>query len=65
MNEQTIILKTKAEQARTLLRIGEIDFDEAKKLVKPYIDLINSKSKEIAKKYNQKPRLVSVSGFLR
>lgn len=64
MNEQTIILKTKAEQARTLLRIGEIDFDEAKKLVKPYIDLV-SKSKEIAKKYNQKPRLVSVSGFLR
>lgn len=58
-------LKTKAEQARTLLRIGEIDFDEAKKLVKPYIDLVNSKSKEIAKKYNQKPRLVSVSGFLR
>lgn len=41
MNEQTIILKTKAEQARALLRIGEIDFDEAKKLVKPYIDLVN------------------------
>jgi hypothetical protein len=48
-----------------MLRIGEIDFDEAKKLVKPYIELVNSKSKEIAKKYNQKPRLVSVSGFLR
>lgn len=43
----------------------EITYDEAKKLAKPFIDIINNKSKEIAKKYNQKCRKVTFSGLMR
>lgn len=65
MNDEVRILKNEAEKARLLLRSGIIDLTEAKVKVKPYIDLVNKKSKEIAKKYNQKPRLVNASAFLR
>lgn len=65
MNDEVRILKNEAEKARVLLRSGIIDLTEAKVKVKPYIDLVNKKSKEIAKKYNQRPRLVNVSAFLR
>lgn len=58
-------LKEKAEQARILYRMGEISREQAKKEVKPYVEAVNAKSKEIAKKYNQRPRLVNIAGFLR
>ena len=31
----------------------------------PYLDAINEKSKEIAKKYSQNPRLVSFISYVR
>nr|DAF40847.1 MAG TPA: hypothetical protein [Caudoviricetes sp.] len=65
MNDEVRILKNEAEKARVLLRSGIIDLTEAKVKVKPYIDLVNKKSKEIAKKYNQRPRMVTASSFLR
>jgi hypothetical protein len=65
MNDEVRILKNEAEKARVLLRSGIIDLTEAKVKVKPYIDLVNKKSKEIAKKYNQRPRMVTTSSFLR
>lgn len=65
MNDEVRILKNEAEKARVLLRSGIIDLTEAKVRVKPYIDLVNKKSKEIAKKYNQRPRMVTASSFLR
>ncbi len=58
-------LKQKAEQARMLYRMGEISHEQAKKEVKLYVETVNAKSKEIAKKYNQRPRLVDIAGFLR
>ncbi len=36
----------------------EITADEAVKLLKPIADKVNEKAKEIAKKYNMRPRLV-------
>ena len=65
MNEEVRVLKNEAEKVRVLLRSGVIDLTEAKVKVKPYIDLVNKKSKEIAKKYNQRPRMVTASSFLR
>ena len=65
MNEEVTILKSEAEKAKILLWNGEIDLKEAKNKVKPYIDMVNEKSRELAKRYNQKPRLVSATSFLR
>ena len=50
MKEETRQLKIKAEQARSLYRIGEISYSEAISSIKPYIDKVNIKSKELAKK---------------
>lgn len=65
MKQEIKELKEQAEHTRALLTIGAIGYDEAKEKVAPYINEVNKKSKEIAKKYNQKARLVTVKGFLR
>lgn len=43
----------------------EIDYKEAKKLAEPFINEMNNQSVVIAKKYNQKPKLISFSSFMR
>lgn len=63
--EQILIAKEKAELAKMNFKHGFITLEEAKKTVKTYIDMVNTKSKEIAKKYNQKPKLVTVASFMR
>lgn len=65
MTQETQSLRQEAQEVKIKFYNGLISYDEAKKLVKPYIDAVNSKSRELAKKYNQKPRLVSVTGYLR
>lgn len=65
MNEEIKSLKFEAEKAKVLLYTGTIGIEEAKTIIEPYISAVNAKSRELAKKYNQKPRLVSISGFLR
>ena len=47
------------------LKLGAIDYDKAKEMAQPYIDAINEKSKEIAKKHGMKPRLVGFHNFMR
>jgi len=47
------------------VKIRAIELDRAKVMVQPHIDAINNKSKEIAKKYGVKPRLVSFHNFVR
>lgn len=44
---------------------GELTLDEAKAELKPIVDRINAKNREIARKYNARARLVSVSSILR
>lgn len=58
-------LKMRADAAKANLYLGAITYDEAKEAVKPYVEAFNKKSKEIAKKYNQRPRTITVSKFLR
>ena len=65
MNEEVKELKGRAELAKVKLLYGEISYEEARLMVKPYVDLFNEKSKEIAKKYNVRPKMTSVSNFLR
>ena len=47
------------------LGCGELTLDEAKAELKPIVDRINAKNREIARKYNARARLVSVSSILR
>ena len=63
--EEVANLKQDAELAKMKLLYGELDYAEAVEMVKPYINAVNEKSKSIAKKYNQRPKLVSVKGYLR
>lgn len=65
MNNETKALKDKAYIAKFKLIHGEITYNEALEMVKPYIDAVNDKSKEIAKKYGMKPKLVNAKGYLR
>lgn len=58
-------LKDKAERGRNLYRMGIIDRNEAKQAIEPYIIAVNERSKELAKKYNQRPRLTNFNAFVR
>lgn len=58
-------LKNQAEYYRFLYRINQCDREVAKEMIQPYLDLVNEKSKEIAKKYNQRPKLVQFVSYVR
>lgn len=59
------LLKENADKARMLYRSNLISREEAVKDIQPFIETFNAKSKEIAKKYNQRPKTISVISFLR
>lgn len=65
MNCDFDLIKEKAETARINYRIGLISREEANLDILPYLNILNSKSKEIAKKYNQKHRDVSFTEYVR
>jgi polyhydroxyalkanoate synthesis regulator phasin len=46
------------------VKIGAIDFDKAKKMAQPYIDAINEKATEIAKKHGVRARKVYFHNFV-
>ncbi|MGE6260884.1 hypothetical protein ACQKCU_23910 [Heyndrickxia sporothermodurans] len=59
------LLKHEAEKAKIEYKQRLINREEAKERIHPYVEAFNKKSKEIAKKYHQKPKLLSVSSYLR
>lgn len=65
MSEYVQQLKQKAEVARMAYRQGLITREEAKEEITPYLNALNSRSRELAKKYNQKPKLVSFISYIR
>lgn len=65
MKEETKALKAEAERGRQLYRSSLIDQSEAKKMITPYLDAINEKAVEIAKKYGMKPKKVQFRSFVR
>lgn len=60
-----ITIKQRAEEAKIKLRCGVISYDEAVKEIMPFIKMANEYSKELAKKYNQRHRRISVQAYLR
>lgn len=66
MSEETLELKIKAEHYRNLYNSGLCTREEAKINIMPYLDFVNSKAKEIAKKYNKRPRgIIGLAYYLR
>ena len=65
MKEETKALKEAAERGRQLYRLSLIEQSEAKKMVTPYLDAVNKKSVELAKKYGLKPRKVQFRSYVR
>lgn len=65
MSEYVQQSKQKAEVARLAYRQGLITREEAKEEITPYLNALNNRSRELAKKYNQKPKLVSFISYIR
>lgn len=65
MSQEIQVLKDKAEEYRALYRAGQVTREEAVVHIAPYVDRFNEKSKEIAKKFNQRPKTISVAKFMR
>lgn len=59
------IVREKAEYYRDLYRLNLCDRKMAQNMIQPYLDLVNAKSDELAKKYNQKPKYVSFIEYTR
>lgn len=65
MTVATSDLKQKALIAKLMYQTNRITREEARTEIQPFIDLFNEKSKEIAKKYNQKPKTISFISYVR
>lgn len=58
-------LKEVAEIAKKMYQLGRIERNIAKAMIMPYLNAVNKKSIELAKKYNQKPKKVSFYAYVR
>lgn len=58
-------LRARAEEHKLLYKAGKISREEAKSGIMPFIDTFNEKSIKIAAKWQQKPKLIGLAGFLR
>jgi hypothetical protein len=58
-------IKARAFEVRDMYLAGQIDYKEAKEMLKEYIELFNKKSEEIAARYNQRPKKLRVGDFLK
>lgn len=65
MTTETQELMAAAHDARMRMRLGQMDQDTARAIIKKYIDHVNEGGRKIAKEYGGTFRPVSVAGFLR
>ena len=65
MTQEMATLKREADTARMLYHLGQITREEARESINPYKEAFNKKSKEIAAKYNVRPKMFSLAAFLR
>lgn len=52
-------------RVKRLYNTGAIDRDTAKAMLADFLDAHNKKSKEIAKKYNMKPKFLNFTSLMR
>jgi len=48
---------------RTAVSTGSVPYSQAKNLAVSHLEILNNKAKEIAKKHNRKPLLITFAGF--
>ena len=65
LNAEIKALQDRAEKARLLYKRKLITRCQAVSEIQPYVEAFNEKSQSIAKKYNQRPKLMNISSFLR
>lgn len=65
MTQEIQLLKTEAEYYCQLLHIGAVDYDTAKEHIMPYLNAVNAKAKDLAKKYKVTAKTVSFSSYIR
>ena len=65
MKKTAYKLLYEAKVARLDMLRGVISIDEARVIVKRYVDYFNKYSKKAAKKYNKSPQRITVAGLLR
>lgn len=65
MTNEIKSLMNNAIYYRNLYNMGKVTEDIAKENINPYLNKVNEKSTEIAKKYNQKPKLIKFSQYVR
>jgi len=53
------------KEIKILLKTGQISYDKAKEMAKVPLSLINQKIKEISKKCDKNPSLITFGGFMR
>lgn len=58
-------LRKQAEEAKIAYKCKVITRKEAIEKIEPFITAYNTKSKEIAKKYGQRPKTINAASFLR
>lgn len=58
-------LQGTAEIYRAKYNLGQCSREEAKKYIMPYINEVNKKGLEIAKKYNRKPIKITFYSYIR
>ena len=58
-------LRIQAEEYRILYKTGQCTREEAKNKIQPYLNVVNKKSIELAKKYNQKSKKISFAVYVR
>jgi hypothetical protein len=54
-----------AKGIASLARQGVITYDEAKRRAQPYLDKVNARAREIAKKYGKKHSNFTFTGIVR
>ncbi|WP_342435932.1 hypothetical protein NSS79_20635 [Paenibacillus sp. FSL L8-0436] len=65
MSPEIAALKGRAESYKLLYKTNQVGRDEALSNIQPYIDAVNTKATALAKKFNVRPKLITVTGFLR
>lgn len=65
MTDEVMEMKAKAEHASFLYNIGKLSREDAKEDIQPYLDAVNKKQEELAKKYKQKVKKVTFNTFVR
>lgn len=58
-------LRETAETYRYLYRSGQCSREVAKENITPYLNAVNEKMKEIAKKYNRRPQKIGFAIYIR